>query len=190
MTESQLPVLSREDIAKHSKGLTTLGGLLIALGVLAIAVPNVSTLAVETLIGCLILFGGFAHLFHAFRPERWQGFLLDVALGGVFVVTGVLLLLFPLEGELTLTLVLAAALAAEGIFKLIASVQLRSQPGAGWVVCSGAMALGLGILIGIEWPSAASWVLGLFVGVDLIFGGWMLIMLSVAARRPLEADAA
>ena len=52
------------------------------------------------------------------------------------------------------------------------------------------MALGLGILIGIEWPSAASWVLGLFVGVDLVFGGWMLIMLSVAARRLLDADAA
>ena len=190
MAESPVPSLSREDIAKHSKGLTALGILLVALGVLAIAVPNVSTLAVETFIGCLILFGGFAHLFHAFRPERWQGFLLDVALGGVFVATGALLLLFPLEGELTLTLVLAAAFAAEGIFKFVAFFQLRSQPGAGWLIFSGGVALGLGILIGMEWPSAASWVLGLFVGIDLVFGGWTLILLSVAARRLRDGEAA
>jgi len=190
MTESPVSSLSREDIAKHSKGLTVLGILLVALGVLAIAVPNVSTLAVETFIGCLILFGGFAHLFHAFRPERWQGFLLDVAIGGVFVATGALLLLFPLQGELTLTLILAAAFAAEGIFKFVAFFQLRSQPGAGWLIFSGAIALGLGILIGSEWPSAASWVLGLFVGIDLVFGGWTLIVLSISARRLLDGEAA
>ena len=189
MAESPLPALSPEDIAKHSKGLTALGIVLIALGALAIALPNLSTLAVETFIGCLILFGGFAHLVHAFRPERWQGFLLDVAIGAVFVATGAMLLLFPLQGVLTLTLLLAAAFVAEGIFKFIAFVQLRSRPGSGWLAFSGAMALALGILIGIEWPSAAHWVLGLFLGIDLILGGWTLIVLSASARRLLDEAA-
>ena len=137
----------------------------------------------------LIFFGGLAHLFHAFRPSRWKGFLLDIATGGVFVVTGVLLLLYPFQGEQTLTLILAAALIAEGIFKLIASVLLRGQPGLGWMVFSGLITLSLGIMIGGEWPSAARWVLGLFFGINLVFGGWTLMMLGIAVRRSLNADA-
>jgi uncharacterized membrane protein HdeD (DUF308 family) len=183
MTESPIPKFAREELAKHSKSFMGLGVVLIALGVLAIALPRISTFAVETFVGCLILFGGFAHLFHAFRPTRWQGFLLDVALGAVFVVAGALLLLFPLTGEMTLTLILSAAFAAEGILKIVAATQLRSQPGRGWVAFSGLMSLGLGIMIGVEWPSSSSWVIGLIVGIDLLFGGWTLVMLSVAARH-------
>ena len=183
MPENSIPKISREDLAEHAKGLTVLGILFVVLGVLAVAVPNVATLAVETLVGVLLLFAGCAQLFHAFRPNRWQGFLWDLVGGGVFVLAGGLLLVYPLEGEITLTLVLVLALLAEGVFKLIASLRLRDQGGTGWMALSGLVTLGLGILIGVQWPSASDWVLGLLFGIDLIFGGWTLIMLSSAARR-------
>jgi uncharacterized membrane protein HdeD (DUF308 family) len=183
MAESPIPTLSREELEKHSKGLMGLGIALVVLGFVAIALPTFATFAVETFVGCLLLFGGFGHLIHALRPAKWQGFLLDFALGAVFVISGGLLLLFPMQGEMTLTIVLAAAFAAEGIFKLVAAVQLRGQPGTGWIAFSGLLALGLGILIGIEWPSSSTWLIGLFVGIDLVFGGWMLVMLSAALKR-------
>ena len=190
MPENSMPKISREDLAEHAKGLTTLGILFVVLGVLAVAVPNVATLAVETLVGVLLLFAGCARLFHAFRPNRWQGFLWDLVGGGVFVLAGGLLLVYPLEGEITLTLVLVLALLAEGVFKLIASLRLRDQGGTGWMALSGLVTLGLGILIGVQWPSASDWVLGLLFGIDLIFGGWTLIMLSSAARRTASSSEA
>ncbi|MDG2051111.1 MAG: DUF308 domain-containing protein [Myxococcota bacterium] len=183
MPEMPIPTLSPETIAEHSKGLTTLGIVFVVLGVLAVAVPNVATFAIETLIGVLIFLAGCAHLVHAFRPARWQGFVMDILVGAVFIVGGGLLLLYPLEGELTLTLILALTFVAEGVFKLIASARIRGQGGSGWMIVSGLVTLGLGLLIWAQWPSAAEWVLGLLVGIDLIFGGWTLVMLSGAARR-------
>jgi uncharacterized membrane protein HdeD (DUF308 family) len=178
MPESPFTLPSPEELQKYTPALTGVGCLLILLGGVSIALPQLGSFAVETFIGCLLLFGGLAHLFHAFRPDRWQGFLLDVALGAIFVLTGGLLLLYPVPGEMTLTLLLSAALVAEGVFKGIAAVQLRGHPGVGWMLFSGAMALALGILIGFEWPAASTWVLGLLVGIDLVFGGLSLVMIS------------
>ncbi|MCH2184649.1 DUF308 domain-containing protein [Myxococcota bacterium] len=134
MPETPIPTLSPEAIAEHSKGLTTLGIVFVILGVLAVAVPNVATFAIETLVGVLIFLAGCAHLVHAFRPTRWQGFVMDILVGALFVLGGGLLLLYPLEGELTLTLILALTFVAEGIFKLIASARIRGHGGSGWMI--------------------------------------------------------
>ena len=186
MTENLVPKWTPEDIAKHASGLRLFGIVLIVLGFAAIALPRMATFAVDIFLGFVLILAGGAHVIHALRPNRWQGFILDLALGALFIVTGFLLLRFPIQGEMTLTLLLAAALVAEGIFKFIAAARLRGQPGAGWITFSGLMALILGVLIGIEWPSSSQWVIGLLVGIDLVFGGWTLVMLGAATRNTSE----
>ena len=55
--------------------------------------------------------------------------------------------------------------------------------GWGWQVLSGLVALLLGLFITAGWPASSIWVIGTFIGIDLIFGGWSFIMIALAARR-------
>jgi uncharacterized membrane protein HdeD (DUF308 family) len=94
-------------------------------------------------------------------------------------------LIYPLRGVLTLTLVLATFFLAEGAAKIMMAVQLRSTPKWGWLLVSGLLALLLGVLIWVEFPSTAAWVLGVLLGIDLLFSGVVLVMLALAYRSQI-----
>jgi uncharacterized membrane protein HdeD (DUF308 family) len=130
----------------------------------------------------LLVLSGIAHGFHAFKARNWKGSLLQILLGVFSLAVGIMLLVYPLRGILTLTLVLATFFIAEGIAKTMMAIQLRSTPKWGWLLVSGLLALLLGVLIWIEFPSTAAWVLGILLGVDLVFSGVVLIMLALAYR--------
>jgi uncharacterized membrane protein HdeD (DUF308 family) len=150
--------------------LLALAVLMIVLGLMAVAAPVYATFAVQMLLGWILVIGGIAQAIHAFMARGWGGFLFE------------LLLVNPVEGALALTIVLAAFLIVEGIFKIVMAWRVRAHPRWGWLLASGIMSLILGALIWAEWPSSALWVIGLLVGVHLLFTGWALIMLALAAR--------
>lgn len=158
------------------------GVLLIGLGIAAVTAPLVATLTAELMFGWLLVISGIAHGIHAFKGRNWKGSLLQILLGVFSLAVGIMLLIYPLQGVLTLTLVLAAFFAAEGIVKIIMAVQLRSTPKWGWLLLSGLLALLLGVLIWIEFPGTAAWVLGVLLGVDLMVSGVVLIILALAYR--------
>ena len=89
----------------------------------------------------------------------------------------------PIAGVLTLTMILAAFFVVEGIFKIVMAIQMRSMPNWGWMFISGLIALVLGGLIWVGWPATAAWVIGLLVGIDLIFGGWAMMFISLAVKN-------
>jgi len=172
------------DVIQQNWGwLLALGILMIVLGVVAIAVPLMAALAIELLLGWLLVIGGIGQGIHAFSSREGKGFWLELLLAALYLGIGIMLLAYPVGGIVTLTLLLAAFFIAEGIFKIVMGLQLRPAPNWGWILTSGILALLLGALIMLEWPSAALWAIGLLVGVDLIFGGWSLIMLSLTLRR-------
>lgn len=172
------------DILRANRGwMTALGILWILLGIAAIVLPFAATLAVELVLGAIFIVGGVAQIIQAFRARGWRGALLH-GLGGLLaVVLGVLLLLFPAEGILTVTLVLAAFFIVDGVLRVISAFQHRGMAAWGWILVSGLLGIAVGALIWLGWPSTAAWALGLLVGIQLIFGGWSLVMLATAAGR-------
>jgi uncharacterized membrane protein HdeD (DUF308 family) len=159
------------------------GMLLVAFGALAIASPFVAAVTVSVFLAWLIIFGGVVHLvlaFHAHRPGSLPGKLL---VGLAYVVIGGYLLMHPVLGVATLTLLLAALFLIEGVLDVVLFFQLRPARGSGWMLLDGLITLGLAVMIGAHWPSSSLWAIGTLVGVSLVFSGVARVMMSVAVRK-------
>ena len=179
-----------EALSRNWGWLLALGILMILLGLFAIAAPAVATIAVQIMLGWLLVIGGIAQGLHAFMARGWGGFLVELLSALLYLAVGILLLVNPIEGALALTIVLAAFLIVEGIFKIAMAWRVRGHPRWGWLLASGILSLILGVLIWAEWPSSALWVIGLLVGVHLLFTGWALVMLALSARAWRQASVA
>jgi uncharacterized membrane protein HdeD (DUF308 family) len=165
-------------------GLLTLGTISIGS---SIAMYYLS-LAIAVLFGVLLLVGGIAQVVAAFWAGRWSGFALSLLIGILYIVTGFVIIDKPEVAAETLTLVLAAAFIVSGLFRIIASMALRFTHW-GWALLSGSISLVMGILIYKEWPASGLWVIGLFVGIEMIFNGWSWIMLALSLRALPKAAA-
>jgi uncharacterized membrane protein HdeD (DUF308 family) len=159
------------------------GVLLIVFGALAIASPFVAAVTISVFIAWLIIFGGVVHLvlaFHAHRAGSLPGKLL---VGLAYVVIGGYLLMHPVLGVATLTLLLAALFLIEGVLDVVLFFQLRPARGSGWMLVDGLITLALAVMIGAHWPSSSLWAIGTLVGVSLIFSGVARVMMSLAVRK-------
>jgi uncharacterized membrane protein HdeD (DUF308 family) len=96
----------------------------------------------------------------------------------------------PTESAVLLTLLIAMFLVFEGVFRIVAALAAR-YPHWGWVLFNGLISVLLGILIWRQWPYSGLWVIGLFIGIEMLLNGWSLVMLSLSARKlPEEVSAA
>lgn len=179
-----------EALSRNWGWLLAFGILMIILGMFAIGAPVVATVAVQIMLGWLLVIGGIAEGIHAFMAKDWRGFFLELLSAVLYLVVGVLLLVNPLLGAAALTLLLAAFLVVEGIFKVIMAMRVRDHRGWGWLLASGVLSLILGVLIWAQWPASGLWIIGLLVGIQLLFTGWSLVMLALAARAHRQAGAA
>jgi uncharacterized membrane protein HdeD (DUF308 family) len=172
-----------EALERHRKWLLASGLLAILAGIVAIAVPAVASVAIDLFIGWLLLFSSGFALVDAFAPPRAAGRVaVRLTYAALFLAAGIYLLVAPLEGTFTLTVVLAAFLIAFGLLRLLAALRGRDEPGAALVALSGAAGVVVGILIAVELPSSADWAIGLLVGIDLIFAGWTLTSISLLGK--------
>jgi uncharacterized membrane protein HdeD (DUF308 family) len=179
-----------EALSRNWGWLLALGILMVLLGLFAIAAPVVATIAVQIMLGWLLVIGGIAQGVHAFMVKGWAGFLLALLSAILYLVVGILLLINPVAGAVALTIIFAAFLVVEGIFKIVMALRVRDHRGWGWLLASGIVSLILGALIWAQWPSSALWVIGLLVGIQLVFTGWALVMLALAARAWRETGMA
>lgn len=163
------------------KSLLVLGIVLILAGVVALVASFGATLASVLAFGWLLLVTGGMEAVYAFQQDRWSGTLLHVVNGVLSVVAGLLLLVHPGAGALVLTLLMAMFFLIGGLFRIIASLVTR-LPHRGWVALSGVVTLLLGLFIWRQLPGAAVWVIGTFVGVDMILIGWSWVMVALVAR--------
>jgi uncharacterized membrane protein HdeD (DUF308 family) len=168
------------------------GIVLVILGTLALLAPVIASVAATVLFGWLLLLSGIVGLVTTFRARHAPGFwwsLLSALLG---IVAGVVLLGWPLLGTFSLTAVLIAFLFAEGIISIMYALEHRNALSGrwGWMLASGIVDIGLGVLLFIGLPGTALWALGLLLGINLIFGGWALILMALHARPTSAAAAA
>jgi uncharacterized membrane protein HdeD (DUF308 family) len=162
------------------------GIVLLILGVVAILVPLIATLAFTILVGWLFLISGIVGLIATFWARNAPGFWWSLISAVIGILAGLALLTSPVVGALSLTLVLVAFFIIEGIASIMYAVDHRRQLTSSWfwMLLSGVIDLILAAIILAGLPGTAVWALGLLVGINMLFGGAALIAMALAARRP------
>jgi len=157
---------------------------MIILGVLAVAAPAFATLTVDIYVGWLFLISGVLGLIAMFSARNVPGFLWTLGTALLSIVVGGVLLWKPVEGALSLTIVLTAFFIVEGLYQAAAALIYRDAiPSTwGWLLASGIADLALAAIIIAGWPGTAAWTLGLLVGVNLLTTGWAVVMVALGAR--------
>jgi len=188
-----------EQVALHKIGVEVLernwgwylalGIVLVALGTVAVAFAAFVTLASVVLFGWLLLVAGGMAAGHAFWRKRWGGFFIDLLSGVLYVVVGLMIVAHPGASAAGLTLLIAFCLMFGGITRILIALTV-AVPHRGWLVFHGVIVLLLGMAIWHDWPLSGMWVIGLFLGIEMILNGWTLVMLGLAVRAPSsETDA-
>lgn len=170
-----------KDLQDNWGWFLTIGILLIILGMFAVAAAGITTLATMLVFGSLLVAGGIIQGINAIKTRHGGGFFVNILGAILYCVTGALLLLHPEVGAITLTLLLSAFYTVSGLFKIIAAF-VKRYAHWGWLAFSGFVSLALGLLIWSQWPVSGLWVIGLFIGIDLIIVGWMWIAFSMAVK--------
>ncbi|MDB5306764.1 MAG: acid-resistance rane protein [Gemmataceae bacterium] len=161
--------------------LMALGIMQIVAGTIAVLMSVAATLATMIVLGILALIGAGAEIASVFWSRRWEEGLVHLVIGMLYGAFGILVLAHPGLAAVTLTLILAVMLIAGGLFRVVLAAASRFH-GWGWVVLGGVVSVLLGGLIWANWPEASLWVIGLFVGIDLIFLGWKWVAIALAIR--------
>lgn len=167
-----------------------LGILLLIAGVLSIAVPPVAGIAASLFFGWLVLCAGILHLIYAWSGHGRAGHVFWQTLVGVaYVVAGLYMLFFPVRSMVALALVLAFYIAVVGVLDIIEFISLRGLRGAGWFLVDGIVSLILAGLIFVHWPTNSFFIVGVLVGVSLIFSGIarLSLPLHIQPRGTLES---
>jgi uncharacterized membrane protein HdeD (DUF308 family) len=173
-----------QDGLKRASGTSlALSIVLIIFGILAIALPMVSSIGIAIVIGWMVIFAGIAQLVHAFQSKGIGPILWKVLVALIYLVAGFSLIARPAAGVAGLTLVFGLFLFAEGIADIVAYFATRKSGASSWMLLDGIITLLLGFLIWNRWPSSSLWVIGTFVGISMIMTGTTRLMMSLAVRK-------
>lgn len=180
------------DLSFFRRGSTwfSLWGIaLIALGIAAIYASTLTTMVTVFLIGLVLFIGGVVVAIDTFTFwwSRWDGFLVHLLMAIIYLVAGFLLMKSPLLGSISITLFLGVMYIILGIFRIAYALSMRMLRW-GWSLFNGVLTLLLGLLILANWPASSLFILGLFVGIDLLFLGWAYLMIGVAAKSIARAN--
>jgi uncharacterized membrane protein HdeD (DUF308 family) len=167
------------------------GIVLLVLGLVAIVLPTVATLAIELIIGWVLLLSGVLGLIMTWRLRGAAGTNWSLVSAVVGIVAGVMLLRWPVSGALSLTLVLSVFFLLEGLATVMFAIEHRSSASGrwGWMLMSGIVDLILAGVLLLGLPGTAAWALGLLVGINMILGGFALIGMALRGRAANSAAA-
>jgi uncharacterized membrane protein HdeD (DUF308 family) len=176
------PAHPAEELKRTRRWLTVAGVLSLLAGIAAIVLPAIASVATAIFVGWLLVFASGLYLVDAFSTHDGRRIALRLLMAALSFVAGVYLLVAPLDGAFTLTVVLAMWFLAVGVARIAAGIADRGTPGAGMLVLSGVLSLVLGLLIALQLPESSTWAVGLVVGVDLLFTGTLLLSLARSLR--------
>lgn len=184
MTSLRMSNLDATSISKNWGWFLVWGIALVVLGMFAISAAAMTTLLSVIFIGFLLLISGAFIIIDTFTFWRGKGsgFFLHLMMGLLYLAAGVILIGNPVQGSVSLTLLLGVLYTCLGIFRIFYGINYRMLRW-GWSLVSGIVTLLLGILILASWPDSSLFIIGLFVGIDLLFCGWAYIMVAFMARN-------
>jgi uncharacterized membrane protein HdeD (DUF308 family) len=175
----------RAAVHEHWKAFLIEGILLVVLGLAAMIVPPIASLAVTIFLGWMFLISGIAGLALTFWARQMPGFWWSLISAALAVAAGIILLARPMQATLTLTIVVGAYFLAEGVSTIMYALEHRRELSERWtwMLVSGVLDILIAALIITGLPGSAEWAIGLLVGINLLFGGVSLIGVALAARN-------
>jgi len=164
--------------------IVALGIVYLIAGLIALGSVVMATIVSVFVVGIMMLIAGVAEVFHAFQIKTWGRFLLWLLLGVLYIIAGFLTFENPLLAAALLTLLLGVSLIASGIMRIVLAFNMKGGTPWIWVVLSGAITLLLGLIILAHWPVSSLYILGLFLGIDLVFAGagWIAVGFGLGRR--------
>jgi uncharacterized membrane protein HdeD (DUF308 family) len=172
-------------VREHWKAFLIEGILLVVLGLAAMILPPLASLAVTIFLGWMFLISGVAGLALTFWARQMPGFWWSLISAALAVLAGLVLLARPVQGVLTLTIVVGAYFLAEGVTTIMYALEHRRELSErwSWLLFAGILDILIAAMIIAGLPGSAEWAIGLLVGINLLFGGASLIGMALAARR-------
>lgn len=173
-----------EALRSKWRWIVALGVVYVLAGAIALSSIALATIAKVVVVGVMMLIAGASEVINAFQVKSWSKFLLWILLGLLYVVAGILTLENPFLAAAVLTLVLGAVLVASGVTRVVLAFSMKDGQHWTWVVLSGVVTTFLGIVILSHWLASSVYVLGLFLGIDLIIAGvsWIRLGLDLQSR--------
>ena len=163
--------------------IVALGVIYSVAGLIALGSVLTATVASVFIVGIMMLIAGVAEVINAFQVKTWGKFLFWVLLGVLYIVAGFVTFENPLFAAALLTLLLACALMVSGIMRIILGFSMKRGMPWIWVVLSGVVTLLLGLIILNHWPVSSLYILGLLLGIDLVFAGASWIGMGLSLRK-------
>jgi uncharacterized membrane protein HdeD (DUF308 family) len=183
------PAVKLEDEFRHLRSqwcwFLALGILLAVCGTAAVVFPAVTfvtSFAAMAILGISLIVAGVSTIIAALWAGKWSGVLLHLLVGIVYVMVGLTITDRPGASAALMTSFVAAFFIIAGVFRVVAALILRFTHW-GWALLNGAVTFLCGVVIYRHFPESALWVIGLLVGLEMLFYGWSWIMLALAIRR-------
>jgi uncharacterized membrane protein HdeD (DUF308 family) len=178
-----------QTVREHSTLFLVEGVILVVLGILAILIPVAASIAVTIFLGWLFLVSGVVGLVTTFWARHAPGFWWALVSAVLATAAGIVLLLWPVSGAVSLTLLLIVFFVIEGVASIMYAFEHKKELSGrwGWMLVSGIIDLVLAAMIWAGLPSTAAWAIGLLVGINMLFGGTSLIAMALHARSEAAA---
>ena len=183
LKESEFSKALSPQFARNWVWLLGLGILFVILGCIGFSMVVGVTLASILFLGVLFIVAGFAQLIDVFKCNEWKGSVWHALVAFLYIIVGCLVIYDPLLASAIITAILAWILIVIGVARLMMAFVLRHGAGWGWIAFAGIMSLILGVLILMQWPVSALWVIGLLITIELIVNGWTYIFVALALRK-------
>ncbi len=185
-----ITIKTNNPIAEFAQGVKKNWGLILFMGVLfiiggvsAISYPWIWTGGVVLMLGWVILISGIFRFVDAFATMKQGGFIWKIMGSLFYILAGIIILKFPLTGAVTLTLTMGMFFIIEGISKTAFAAEIKPFKGWVWSMFDGALTILFGILVLTFLGNAALWLVGLLLGIKLLFAGWDLVYLGLALKN-------
>ena len=182
---SRLQSAMSQTVKAHWKAFLFEGILLAVLGIAALILPPLASLAIAIVLGWMFLISGIGGLIVTYWARSTPGFWWSLISAALAVLAGLLLLARPMQAVLTLTIVLGAYFLAEGVATIMYALEHRRELSSRWtwLLISGLVDIAISFMVIAGLPSSAEWAIGVLVGINLLFGGATLIGMALAARK-------
>lgn len=171
------------NLKQKSGWFIIVGVILIVLGCLALGYQFIATVFSVYFIGSLLLIAGIVQAIHSFSIKGFGQTTLWAVMGILYIFIGLMSFFQPIAISSALTLVISFLLIMSGFTQIFAAFNNRNLPNWGWVLTSGIITLILGLIIISGWPYDSLWVLGMFLGIDLVFQGWAYVAIGFALKN-------
>lgn len=191
-----VPMPSREsveaimgDLSRSWGWLLGIGIVFVLLGTIGVGMAVALTLVSVLYIGVMIMIGGAAQLIHAYKGRGWKTVLPSTITGGLYLVAGFSVIRNPAAASTLITLILAGTLIVIGIMRVWMAFQMKGSRQWVWPLLGGLASVAIGLMILSHWPISGTWVIGMFLAIDLMVNGWSCIAIAVAARNSTREEA-